>query len=405
MHQISSDIVSAVKEIKSAIIKAQSRVAANANAEMLSLYFGIGQYVSLKTKAEKWGTGVIDAISRQLQQEMPGLRGFSGKNIRSMRQFYENWAKELIWPPAAAKLEMDAADGKECSQSVSNSGEDDGIQLIWQPMAAKLRLVDGIGISPSDFLALSFSHHMEILSGTDNLEERLFYIRESVQNRWSKWQLRDSIKRDDFHHCGAMPSNFAATIPDTALARKTLAMFRDEYLLDFVNLDDIEATNGEDVDERVVEKSIVANIKKFIMTFGRDFSFIGNQYRLEVEGHELFVDLLFFNRELNALVAVELKKGSFKPAYLGQLHLYLQALEDNLKKPHENPPVGIILCKSADKAFVEYTVRDFGKPMGVATYRTADEMPENLKRALPPIDELRRQLAIASDTATESEDA
>lgn len=182
-------------------------------------------------------------------------------------------------------------------------------------------------------------------------------------------------------------------------------MFRDEYLLDFVNLDDIEATDGEDVDERVVEKSIVANIKKFIMAFGRDFSFVGNQYRLEVEGHELFVDLLFFNRELNALVAVELKKGGFKPAYLGQLHLYLQALEDNLKKPHENPPVGIILCKSADKAFVEYAVRDFDKPMGVATYKTADEMPENLKRALPPIDELRRQLAIVGDAVTESEDA
>ena len=115
--------------------------------------------------------------------------------------------------------------------------------------------------------------------------------------------------------------------------------------------------------------------------------------------------MLFFNRELNALVAVELKKGGFKPAYLGQLHLYLQALEDNLKKPHENPPVGIILCKSADKAFVEYAVRDFDKPMGVATYKTADEMPENLKRALPPIDALRRQLAIVGDAATESEDA
>jgi predicted nuclease of restriction endonuclease-like (RecB) superfamily len=262
-----------------------------------------------------------------------------------------------------------------------------------------------MAVTVAEFLSISFSHHMEILSGSKPLEERLFYVHEAALRHFNLDQLRDSIKRDDFHHRGAMPSNFTVTISDAALARKTLAMFRDEYLLDFVNLDDIEATGGEDVDERVVEKSIVANIKKFIMTFGRDFSFIGNQYRLEVEGHELFVDLLFFNRELNALVAVELKKGSFKPAYLGQLHLYLQALEDNVKKPHENPPVGIILCKSADKAFVEYTVRDFGKPMGVATYRTADEMPENLKRALPPIDELRRQLAIASDTATESEDA
>lgn len=392
MNDISIDIVNAVKEIKSAIVRAQSRVAANANAEMLSLYFGIGRYVSYKTQTEKWGTGVIDTISAQLQKEMPGLRGFGSRNIRNMRKFYESWGDGSIWQTPSAKL--DNADGQLIWQTPSAKLED---PVICSPLASKLRETDGNAVTVAQFLSLSFSHHLEILSGADTLDERLFYIREAALNHWNLDQLSAGIKRDDFHHRGAMPSNFAATIPDAALARKTLAMFRDEYLLDFVNLDDIEATDGEDVDERVVEKSIVANIKKFIMAFGRDFSFIGNQYRLEVEGHELFVDLLFFNRELNALVAVELKKGGFKPAYLGQLHLYLQALEDNLKKPHENPPVGIILCKSADKAFVEYAVRDFDKPMGVATYRTADEMPENLKRALPPIDELRKQLEIADN--------
>lgn len=291
MTDLPKNVGLAVREIKSAIIRAQSRVAANANAEMLSLYFGIGRYVAHKTQTEKWGTGVIDTISRQLQKEMPGLRGFSGKNIRSMRQFYEKWAGELIWPPTAAKLGMDAAEGKECSPSVGDFGEGEGINLILPPVAAKLRLIDGIGISPSDFLALSFSHHMEILSGTDDLKERLFYIRESAQNRWSKWQLRDSIKRDDFHHRGEMPSNFMATIPNTALARKTLAMFRDEYLLDFVNLDDIDAA-------------------------------------------------------------------------------------------------------SADRPYVEYAVRDYSKPLGVATYRTADEMPERLRNVLPPIEGLKKQLGV-----------
>ena len=402
MNGLSANIVSAVKEIKSAIVKAQSRVAANANAEMLTLYFRIGQYVAHKTKTEKWGTGVIDAISRQLQLEMPGLRGFSGKSIRKMRQFYEMWRDCSIWPSATAKLELNE-NPVLIRRPTATKTTSDGV--ILPPATAKLEMVSGTTVSIAEFLSISFSYHMEILSGAKTLDERLFYIHEAAQNRWNERQLRDSIKRDDFYHRGAMPSNFEKTIPDMALARKTLAMFRDEYLLDFVNLDDIEATDGEDVDERVVEKSIVANIKKFIMAFGRDFSFVGNQYRLEVEGHELFVDLLFFNRELNALVAVELKKGGFKPAYLGQLHLYLQTLEDTLKKPHENPPVGIILCKSADKAFVEYAVRDFDKPMGVATYKTADEMPERLRRALPPIDELRRQLAIAGDAATESEDA
>ena len=374
-----TNISTAVKEIKSAIVKAQARVSANANAELLALYFGIGRYISLKTKAEKWGTGIIDAISHRLQQEMPGLRGFSGKSIRKMRQFFEAWQTGAIWPSATAKSEW--------AESAA---------LFLPSVTAKLPETSPHA-TPAEFLSISFSHHMEILSGTEALEERLFYIGEAARNRWSERQLRDSIKRDDFHHRGAMPSNFMATIPDATLARKTLGMFRDEYLLDFVNLDDMEAADAEDVDERVVEKSIVANIRRFITEFGKDFSFIGNQYRVEAAGHEHFIDLLFFNRELNALVAVELKKGAFKPIYLGQLNLYLQALDDTVKKPHENASIGIILCHSADKPYVEYATRDYNKPLGVATYRTADEMPENLRRALPPIDELRKQLEIAKE--------
>ena len=375
------------KEIKSAIIRAQARVSANANAEMLSLYFGIGRYVSHKTKTEKWGTGVIDSISAQLQKEMPGLRGFSSRNIRNMRKFYESWGDGSIWQTPSAKL--DNADGRQIWQTPSAKLED---PVICSPLASKLRETDGNAVTVAQFLSLSFSHHLEILSGANTLDERLFYIREAALNHWNLDQLSAGIKRDDFHHRGAMPSNFMATIPDTALARKTLDMFRDEYLLDFVNLDDIEAATDEDVDERVVEKSIVANIRQFITEFGKDFSFIGNQYRVEAAGHEHFIDLLFFNRELNALVAVELKKGAFKPIYLGQLNLYLQALDDTVKKPHENPSVGIILCQSADRPYVEYAVRDYSKPLGVATYKTADEMPEKLRNALPPIDDLRKQL-------------
>ena len=394
MNELSSNIIVAVKEIKAAIIKAQARVSANANAELLTLYFGIGQYVSQKTKTEKWGTGVIDAISSQLQKEMPGLRGFSGKSIRKMRQFYEAWGGNAIWPSATAKLESSVICDQSSPGEVVKSGQQEMVSVIWPSVTAKLEAANG-SVTIPEFLSLSFSYHMEILSGSKTLEGRLFYIHAAAQNKWTERQLRESIKRDDFNHRGAMPSNFAATIPDAALARKTLGMFRDEYLLDFVNLDDMDASGDEDVDERVIEKSIVANIRRFITEFGRDFSFVGNQYRIEAAGHEHFIDLLFFNRELNALVAVELKKGAFKPIYLGQLNLYLQILDDSVRKPHENPSVGIILCQSADKPYVEYAIRDYNKPLGVATYRTADEMPENLKRALPPIDELRRRLALA----------
>ena len=169
-------------------------------------------------------------------------------------------------------------------------------------------------------------------------------------------------------------------------------MFKDEYLLNFINVEEIGERDSLDVDERVVEQQIVENIKKFIMTFGNDFAFIGNQYHLEVYGVEQFPDLLFFNRELNALVVVELKTGAFKTSYLGQLMGYLSILDAKVKKPHENPSIGIVLCKSADRDFVEFVIRDYSKPMGVATYTTSQEMPEPFRKALPDIEELKKLL-------------
>ena len=159
----------------------------------------------------------------------------------------------------------------------------------------------------------------------------------------------------------------------------------------FINVEDIDAQE-KDVDERLVEQRIIHNIKRFIMTLGRDFIFVGNQYHLEIYGEEMWSDLLFFNRELNALVAIELKVGKFKPSYLGQLYAYLQVLDDKVRKPHENPSIGIVLCKSANKKYVEYVVQDYDKPLGVATYKTSDEMPERLKQSLPDIEELKKLL-------------
>ena len=174
-------------------------------------------------------------------------------------------------------------------------------------------------------------------------------------------------------------------------AGSNIRMFKDEYLLDFINVEDIDETYGT-VDERVVENQIVANVCRFMMTFGRDFTFVGNQYHLEVYGVEHFPDLLFFNRELNALVVMELKIGKFKPSYLGQLHQYLQILDDKVRKPHENQAIGIVLCKEADRSYVEYAVRDYSKPMGVVTYKTFQDMPEEYRNALPNPEELKKLL-------------
>ena len=170
-------------------------------------------------------------------------------------------------------------------------------------------------------------------------------------------------------------------------------MFKDSYALNFINVEEIGERDIQDIDERVVEQQIVQNIKNFIMTFGNDFAFIGNQYHLEVYGVDHFPDLLFFNRELNALVVVELKTGDFKPGYLGQLMSYLQILDDKVRKQHENPSIGIVLCKSANKDYVEYVIQKYDSPMGVATYSTSADMPDNLRKALPDIDDLKKILS------------
>ena len=257
------------------------------------------------------------------------------------------------------------------------------LSAIRQPTAAEFDW--------GNFLRVGFSHHIEILNKTKSLEARLFYINECAVNFWSKYTLRDYLRSDLYNKRGTLPNNFAQAMPDLKQALKAIGVFKDEYLLDYINVEQLTEAE-KDWDERVIEKSIVANIKKFIMTVGQDFSFVGNQFRMEVAGEELFIDLLFFNRELNALVAIELKTGKFRASYLGQLNLYLSALDEYVRKPHENPSIGIILCKEMNRTFVQFAVRDYTKPMGVATYLTSEEMPEKWRKALPDIEEMKKIL-------------
>lgn len=363
----------AVSVIKEAILHSQYKAAKMVTGEELSLNFGIGAYVSNRSRQEKWGTSIIDNISEQLRRELPGLRGFSARSIRNMRTFYEYWKQFLIWQPSAAKLQLPINQGTIDIECFS-------LQK-WSPVA--------IEINREEFLGISFSHHLEILQKTKDIQEVLFYIHQTILHKWDKYDLRNRLKEGLYQKQGAAANNFLQTMPVND-ARKAVGMFKDEYLLDYINVEEMEVDNPEDVDEKVIEQAIVRNIKKFIMTFGRDFAYIGNQYHLEIFGEELFPDLLFLNRELNCMVVVELKKGAFKPAYIGQLQTYMKVLDDKVRKPHENPTIGILLCKSSNKAFVEYVIRDYNSPMGVATYKTAEDMSEELRKALPDMDEMRK---------------
>ena len=389
----------AVETIKTAILQGQFEAAKGVNRIQLAVYFAIGKYISLNTRKGKWGTGALEVISQQLRKELPGLRGFSATQLKEMRLFYEAW---MVLDPDSSVMtdELQAIDNYKVTNSSVMTDElsTNSPIMIAELDDYKIDIYQAIKIPETknfpleDFFKVPFTHHTIIRTGVKSIEARYYYIHRVAEENLQSRVLEKLIKDDAFGHQDLMPSNFAQTLPNSTLARKAVMMFKDEYLLDFINVEQIGERESIDVDEREVEQQIVQNVKNFIMTFGNDFAFIGNQYHLEVYGVEHFPDLLFFNRELNALVVVELKTGDFKSSYLGQLMSYLSILDAKVKKPHENPSIGIVLCKSAKRDYVEFVIRDYNKPMGVATYKTTAEMPEELRKALPDIEELKKLL-------------
>ena len=388
-----NNYVLAVKQIKTAILKSRYEAAALANKELLKLYFGIGQYVSFHSRNKNWGKGAIDSISSLLQQELHGLRGFSATNIRNMRIFYEEWEcmqpflidkKEPLFQFSEEELnrQLLSAELKNQNRQLATGDLNDSF-LIQQLATAELEN-EWVEL----FLKVPFTQHRLIIRGAEVTEERVFYIQKVATEFWSFETLKHHLKSDLYQRQGKLAHNFQSTLSENAFRQKALMAFKDEMLLDFINIEDAD----EEPNERILENAIVQNIKKFIMALGSEFSFIGNQHRLLIEDEEYFIDLLFFNRKIQSLVAIELKKGKFKAEYVGKMNLYLSALDEMVKQPHENPSIGIILCKEKNNKIVEFAFRDTSKPMGVVTYKTYNDLPEAYKNILPDTETLKSLL-------------
>lgn len=376
----------AVETIKTAILQGQHEALKGTNRVQLAVYYGIGKYLSKNTRRFAYGTGALKAISEHLRKDMPGLRGFSETNLKNMRLFYEQWD----FLDANSSVTTDESSNNQQSSVATDELQSPANQIDIYRVIAIPNITD---FPIESFFSVPFSHHVEIYKKVHDLPARYYYIHRTAEEHLSVEELERLIKQQAYEHQDKAPNNFVQTLSNSSLARKAVMMFKDSYTLEFINTEEIGVREAIDVDERVVEQRIVENIKKFIMTFGNDFAFVGNQYHLEVHGVEHFPDLLFFNRELNALVVVELKTGEFKSSYLGQLMGYLSILDAKVKKPHENPSIGIVLCKSANKDYVQFVIKDYSKPMGVATYTTAADMPDNLRNALPDIEQLRNLLS------------
>ena len=331
-----TDIREAVRSIKAAILNGQARAAQMVNHEQLSLYYGIGRYISEHSREGYWGTGAIARISKQLKAELPGLKGFSEENIKLMRRFYEAW-KDIENKSVVASTEIPQANvsqlpanSVDASTELQKTGsESDSVR--------QLQLTTDESFPITAFLNISFSHHVAIIRYAESYDERKYYIQLAYNQRLTLDDLEEMIKAHVYDHRKSLPNNFFKTIPDKALAMRTIQMFKDSYLLDYINVEDIDVSDPMDIDESVIETSIVMNIKNFIMTFGKSFTYKGHQVHYDKLGHDHWIDLLFYNRELKSLVVVELKKGQFKPSYLGHWRHICEYLTTRRSCPMRTP--------------------------------------------------------------------
>ena len=253
-------LANAVQVIKDAILQSQQRALGAINQEQLVLYYGVGRYISANTRTKNWGKGFIEGLSEQLRKELPGLRGFSAPSLRKMRTFYEEW--RLLSDDSFVET-------NKLSHDDSNSFvETNKLPSVQFTMASDFPI--------SAFMNIGFSHHYAILSKVKDVEQRKFYIQFAADTKVKVEDLEKLIEDDLYSHQGDLPNNFRRTIPDQLQAYRAITMFKDEYLLDYINTEEL-FVRDKDRDERVIEQSIINNVKNFIMTFGRDFTFVGNQ--------------------------------------------------------------------------------------------------------------------------------
>lgn len=313
-----------IADIKNKVRQAQYEALKVVNTQLINLYWEIGKSITEK-QSENWGKAVVQNLSKELQNEFPGIGGFSEGNLWLMAQFYNEYQQVEFLVPLVREI--------------------------------------------------SWSKHITILKKCKNNQERQFYILSTKKFGWTKNILIHQIENKTFEKYLLNQTNFENTLPDNIKKQAHLAV-KDEYTFDFLNL-------ANEHSESELEQALIKNIRSFLIELGHNFTFIGNQYKLEVSDKEYFIDLLLFHRQLNCLIAIELKIGEFLPEYKGKMEFYLSVLNNTIKLPHENEAIGIIICKSKDRTIVEYSLKTGTMPIGVATYNTSTVLPKEYQNLLP----------------------
>jgi len=326
--------VSLVNGVKDLVYSRQYEAMKSVNKELINLYWEIGKKINTQQTERGWGKSVVELLAKELQKEFPKVKGFSARNLWNMRNFHLAYV---------------------------------GNEKL-QPMVAEI----------------SWTKNIIIMQRCKGELEREFYIRVVKKFGWTKNVLINNLENKAYEKYLSNQTNFDETVPEAYKYQAKLAV-KDDYNFDFLEM-------GLEHSEAELEAALIQNIRSFLSEMGEDFTFIGSQYRLEIDGADYFIDLLLFHRRLKCLIAIDLKIGVFKPEHLGKMQFYLTALDDMKKLGDENPSIGIIICKNKNRTTVEYALKGANRSIGVATYNLYNKLPFEMKNLLPDPDEIVRRL-------------
>lgn len=336
-------------DLKSRFASAQVKAAVSVNTSLLDFYWGLGKDIHQKQANSPWGAGLITQLSQDLRSEFPDIKGFSKRNLEQVRRWYRFYAVE---------------------------------HSIAQQAVAQLQLIP-------------WGHNLVIISKSNSLDEALYYVQMTQQHSWSRAVLTHQIESDLWQREGKAITNFSQVLPapQSELAQQTL---KDPYLFDFISL-------TKDYTEREIELALVEHITHFLLELGAGFAYMGRQVPLQVSDQEFFLDLLFYHVNLQCYVVIELKTKTFSPEHAGKLNFYIKAVDELMKKPTDNPTIGLLLCKEKDQLIAEWALSDIHKPIGVSEYQLTKHLPTELQSKLPTVEQIESELEADLRTKDEKE--
>ncbi|HWV34332.1 MAG TPA: PDDEXK nuclease domain-containing protein [Thermomicrobiales bacterium] len=346
-----SDYARLLGDVRSRIQAARSRAALAVNAELIRLYWDIGQLIDSRQAAEGWGARVVDRLAADIRNDLPEIKGFSRLNIQRMVAFFRAYRGESAI----------------VSQAVT--------QL------------------PATLEGVPWGHHVVILTKIKDPTAREWYLRQTVEQGWSRSALTRAIERDEYGRAGRAVSNFARTLPPDQAAI-ALQSFKDPYIFDFLTLD-------TDFREAELEAGLIEHVERFLLELGQGFAFVGRQIDLAVGSETYRLDLLFYHLRLRAFIVVELKLGAFKPEYAGKLNFYCSVVDDVYRHDDDTKTIGLLLCQTGDRLVAEYALRDIHKPLGLSTYDLTRSLPAEMASSLPTIEQIESELGEFQQHATD----